>query len=54
MSKCKNCRWYIPVRMLTHEEAKRVMNGEYIEVRECRAIWANECVYEPIDKESDK
>lgn len=51
MNECKTCRWYIPVRMLTEEEAQRVYNGEFIEVRACRAIWANKCVYEPYDTE---
>lgn len=44
---CSICRWFIPMRMLTKAEAKRVHNGEYIETRRC--IW-NKCQYESKEK----
>lgn len=54
MNKCRTCRWYIPVRQPTEEEADRIDQGEWIEMRRCLAIWANKCVYEPYHKKENK
>ena len=47
---CNKCRWFIPMRMLTKAEAKRVHNGEYIETRRC--IW-QKCQHEPKEQKND-
>lgn len=33
--KCTECRWYVPLRQLTKDEAKVVHSGVFIEVRGC-------------------
>lgn len=52
MNDCRTCRWFIPMRMITKAEAKRVHMGEYIETRGC--LW-NICRYEnKFDKKENK
>lgn len=38
MNDCRICRWFVPMRLLTKEESKRVHMGQYIETRGC--VWA--------------